>query len=606
VRSLFSERRLKPETTDGILLISCAAMFALFFILDASTPIGYPINFLYFIPVSLTLILRRPAIHFYFALVATILSIIALPIKPPGDLTYALFNRPVSIVAFWMLAYIIDRTKRSQNDFEETNNRFMIAKDAAQIGIYEWDLRSGDIKWDSRVRELWGVGEDEPIVADTLMKGVHPDDRGPLQSKIDEALNQSEDGDFHTEYRVVNRKDHATRWIETTGTTFFQDGKASKVIGTIEDITEEKQAEEKIHSLNDRFEMAQRAAGVGVWDWDIRTGRMEWTQEMFVLFGLDPRRDSATFETWDAVLHPEDRQIAHDRIEMALRDHTFLDSEYRLVQPKGHIIWINALGHGEYDPLDQPIRMTGICINITKRKEAEEALKQSNAELQQFAYVASHDLQEPLRMVISYLSLINKKYGEELNPKAKEYMSYAVEGGERMRQLVNDLLQYSRIETMGRDFTPVDMNKVAENVKNDLHMAINESGATLIIEPLPLVIADKTQMTQLLTNLVSNAVKFHNHEVPRIEISVRSRRSEFIFAVKDNGIGIDPKYQDRLFKMFQRLHTQDEYPGTGIGLAIAKKIVEHHGGRIWFESELGKGATFFFSLPLRRVGDLKE
>jgi len=254
-----------------------------------------------------------------------------------------------------------------------------------------------------------------------------------------------------------------------------------------------------------------------------------------------------------------------------------------------------------------------ILTDVTDLRRAQQAEKafsdevqRSNAELQQFAYVASHDLQEPLRMVMSYLALLNKKFGDKLPPQAKEYMSTATEGAERMRQLVNDLLQYSRIETKSTEFSSVDMNSVAKAVTNDLHIAIDEANAEVIVGELPTVLADETHMKQLLTNLISNAIKFHNDERPRVEVTARSRRNEFVFAVRDNGIGIDPSYKERVFQMFQRLHTRDKYPGTGIGLAISKKIVERHGGRIWFESELGKGATFYFTIPERGGLDLLE
>jgi light-regulated signal transduction histidine kinase (bacteriophytochrome) len=176
-------------------------------------------------------------------------------------------------------------------------------------------------------------------------------------------------------------------------------------------------------------------------------------------------------------------------------------------------------------------------------------------------------------------------------------MSTATEGAERMRQLVNDLLTFSRIDTKAVDFTAVNMNKVVDAVRNELHFAIGEADAEVIVDTLPAVLGDESQLKQLLTNLVSNAVKFHNDEKPKIEISCTKDRNEWTFAVKDNGIGIDPRYHDRVFQMFQRLHTRDEYSGTGIGLAVAQKIVERHGGRIWVESEQGRGATFYFTIP---------
>ncbi|MDW5562630.1 MAG: ATP-binding protein [Methanomassiliicoccus sp.] len=239
-----------------------------------------------------------------------------------------------------------------------------------------------------------------------------------------------------------------------------------------------------------------------------------------------------------------------------------------------------------------------VARDITDLRRTEANLKRSNAELQQFAYIASHDLQEPLRMVTSYLALMNKKFGDELSPQAKEYMSFAVDGSTRMKELIDDLLAYSRIDSKSIVLEEINMNDEAKTVEEDLHVMIKETRAEVIIDPLPNIRGDKTQMKQLLTNLISNAIKFRRPGFkPRVEVSAVTYENEVVFSVEDNGIGIDPEYADKLFKMFSRLHTREEYPGTGIGLAVAKKIVERHGGRIWFESEPGKGTTFFFTIP---------
>jgi light-regulated signal transduction histidine kinase (bacteriophytochrome) len=200
-------------------------------------------------------------------------------------------------------------------------------------------------------------------------------------------------------------------------------------------------------------------------------------------------------------------------------------------------------------------------------------------------------------MVTAYLGLLNKKFGDELNPQAKEYMSTAVRGSERMRQLIDDLLQFSRIDSSKKELAPADMNKVAKTVENSLQLAIREAKAQVTIEELPTVMADEVQMTQVLQNLISNAIKFRGPEAPKVEVTASHRGHEWVFAVKDNGIGIDPKYHENLFKMFQRLHSNEQYPGTGIGLAISKKIIERHGGRIWVDSKKGEGSTFFFTIP---------
>ncbi|WP_163989720.1 GAF domain-containing protein [Pyxidicoccus caerfyrddinensis] len=239
-----------------------------------------------------------------------------------------------------------------------------------------------------------------------------------------------------------------------------------------------------------------------------------------------------------------------------------------------------------------------------ERRRAEEALKQhaqelarSNEELQQFAYVASHDLQEPLRMVASYTQLLGRRYKGKLDADADEFIGYAVDGVNRMQRLIQDLLTYSRVGTRGMKPKPCDARRALERATANLQAAIQESRATVHAGPLPPVLADETQLAQVFQNLVGNALKFHGAEPPHVEVSGEQRGTEVRFTVKDRGIGIDPQYFDRIFVIFQRLHGKEEYPGTGIGLAICKKIVERHGGRIGLESQQGKGATFWFTLP---------
>jgi len=226
----------------------------------------------------------------------------------------------------------------------------------------------------------------------------------------------------------------------------------------------------------------------------------------------------------------------------------------------------------------------------------EEKLQRSNTELEQFAYVASHDLQEPLRMVGSYTQLLSRRYKGKLDQDADEFIAFAVDGVTRMQRLINDLLRYSRVGTKGREPEPTDSGTVLERALANLKVTIEDNKATVTHDPLPVVMADDRQLEQLFQNLVGNAVKFHGSEPPLVHIRAERSNGGWMFAVKDNGIGIEPQYFDRVFQVFQRLHTRAEYAGTGIGLAVCKKIVERHGGRIWVESEPGKGTSFLFTL----------
>jgi len=275
-------------------------------------------------------------------------------------------------------------------------------------------------------------------------------------------------------------------------------------------------------------------------------------------------------------------------------------------QTNKSVVWNQTTKVPLRDSSGNIVGLVGIARDITKQVQAEKALRErtmalerSNKELEQFAYVASHDLQEPLRMVTSYTQLLARRYKGKLDSNADEFIAYAVDGATRMQEVINALLAYSRVGTRAKDLEPTDCNAVLERTLDNLQKAIEERGARVTSDPLPTVMADDIQLGQLFQNLISNAIKFQGEESPHVRLSAEKSGNEWVFSVLDNGIGIDPEFTERIFIIFQRLHKRREYPGTGIGLAISKKIVERHGGRIWVESKPEKGSTFYFTIPIR-------
>jgi PAS domain S-box-containing protein len=301
-------------------------------------------------------------------------------------------------------------------------------------------------------------------------------------------------------------------------------------------------------------------------------------------------------------IHPDYRELVQARMHKVLEGYKVPVREMKILRTDGLVKDVEAAGTAIF--LQGKPAIETIFRDIAGRKQAERALqtyaenlKRSNEDLERFAYIASHDLQEPLRNVVSFSQLLSRRYKGKMDPDADEFIDYIVEGGKRMQALISDLLEYSRINTRQEPFKPVDCEEIIAGVLQNLFFTIQESNAVIETTPLPQVIADPTQLGLVFQNLIANAIKFRGEEPPYIHISAEKIDHHWKFAVRDNGIGIDPSFHDRVFEIFQRLHTREKYPGTGVGLAIVKKIIERHGGQIWVESEVGKGSTFFFTLP---------
>jgi PAS domain S-box-containing protein len=369
-------------------------------------------------------------------------------------------------------------------------------------------------------------------------------------------------------------------------------------------IAERKKIEEELKKKANSLDNAQRIANIGNWDWDIVKNELFWSDEIYRIFGLNSLEFGATYEAFVNTIHPDDRELVQISVDEALHDNKPYSIDHRIILPNGSIRIVHEQAEVNFDEAGKALKMVGTVQDITDRKKAEDELKatlkdlkRSNTELEQFAYIASHDLQEPLRMVASFTQLLQNRYQDKLDEDANDFINFAVDGATRMQNLINDLLIFSRVGTRGNPFKKIDMGAVLEGVIATFRQLIKETNATLTYNSLPMILADGSQMIELLQNLISNAIKFRTEEPPRIHVSGEVKADKWIFSVIDNGIGIDSQYFDRIFIIFQRLHKKDEFGGTGIGLAICKKIVERHGGKIWVESELGKGSTFYFSIP---------
>lgn len=387
-----------------------------------------------------------------------------------------------------------------------------------------------------------------------------------------------------------------------------------RAVNILKVIIENKQFEKEILEINERYNLVSKATNDIIWDWNIRNGEVFRTGDgLKGLINEASATLSPTHESWVERIHPEDVDLVIQKMNHLLyeTEESYWSDSYRFLKSDGGYAYLFEKGYLTRNEKQEPVRMIGACRDITIQKETElilknlneklekraEQLVNSNLELERFAYVASHDLQEPLRMVSSFLQLLQKKYESQLDETGNKYIHLAVDGADRMKRLISDLLQFSRVSSTAIALQPVDTNEIVEELKNLFKNKLFESGGVIHSSNLPVIMADKTPITQLLQNLIGNALKYRSEAPPEIWVDCKEASDEYVFSIRDNGLGIDPKFFEKIFVIFQRLHNKNEYSGTGIGLAICKKIVDRFNGRIWVNSEPGKGSTFSFSFP---------
>lgn len=421
---------------------------------------------------------------------------------------------------------------------------------------------------------------------------------------------------YKIEKRYI-RKDGQVIWGSlTVVANYNDDGIFLYNLATIEDITPRKQAEDEIKSLNERISTATRASEVGIWDWDIQNNVLKWDEQMFALYGLKNDEFIGAYEAWLSGLHPDDKEFSKKETQRAILGEKEYNSEFRVIWPNGTIRFIKAKGEVFRNDLGNPIRMVGINFDITSRKTTEkeiitlnETLEQrvlertsqleaANKDMEAFSYSVSHDLRAPLRHINGYVDLLNAKYLDHLPEKACHYLNTITTATKQMGTLIDDLLQFSRAGRQELHKTNFNMNILVNEVLDKIKQGIIDRKIIWNVQKLPESFGDSSLLRQVWFNLLDNAVKYSKFkETAEITIQFKQEKENFVFCVSDNGVGFDMKYAHKLFGVFQRLHSQNEFEGTGIGLANVQRIIHKHNGRIWAESEPDKGARFFFSLP---------
>jgi PAS domain S-box-containing protein len=541
-----------------------------------------------------------------------------------GRVLYDDHHKPLKIIG---TLRDLTEERRKQQKIEENELRLRTAALSSELGTWDYDPKTEVMRWDDASRKLFGVGPDVPVTVDLFWECMHPDDRPAALARMLEALNPDMATNYESEYRIVGLPHEEVRWIHAKGKAFFDEDRIPyHFSGTVLDVTEKRMALEELKDSERKFRLLADSMPQFIWTGDVHGTLNYFNRSVYKYSGLTP--EYMAEHGWIQIVHPDERE---ENIRLwtesvtngtdFLFEHRFRrsDGEYRWQLSRaipqkdanGNIqMWVGT----STDIHDQKTFAKDLELKVQERtkdlQQANQELERMNEELASFAYVSSHDLQEPLRKIQTFANRISEK--EVLSDAGKDYFRRMQDAAQRMHLLIEDLLAYSRTSTTEKVFETTDLNTLMNEVTHDLEQVIKEKQASIDYHNLPVMNIIPFQFRQLFTNILSNALKFSKQDVPS-HISIRAEQvqggesghSELVkdrmyhhLTVQDNGIGFSPEYNARIFEVFQRLHGKHEYKGTGIGLAICKKIVENHHGSISAVGEQGVGATFHIYVPV--------
>ena len=491
---------------------------------------------------------------------------------------------------------ILIENKQNEQNYKQLNERFKLAMDVSNEAIWDRDIKNNTLQWGSGFEIIFGYPIQEIEVSFNWWSfNLHPEDKNRVIDSLEKAI-ASRDTNWSSEYRY-KAADGEYRYVLDRG-HIIRDKKmkATRMVGAMIDLTERKSAEETIRSSEAQFRSLADATLEGI----VITRNekiLDYNKAFSIMVGLE--KDSEKIIGQSIFDFISDSNVFEIKKSLDLQNEGFYEGAHIRNQDQQIPVEIRAARSVYKGEAATTISFR----DISERKKAEQALMnyaaelaRSNAELEQFAYMASHDLQEPLRMVTSFLQLLRDKYQSQFDETGEQYIAYAIDGAERMKTLIKDLLKYSRISFHEEEKELIDLNDLLAEITSVFAIKFISEGGSLEIGDLPEVVGQRTLFSQLFQNLIGNGLKYRGKKAPVVRVSVVDRGSEWEFIVADNGIGIDEKFHDKIFVIFQRLHSREEFSGTGIGLAICKKIVEKYGGTIWVESKPGEGSEFHFTL----------
>ncbi|MBI5643751.1 MAG: PAS domain-containing protein [Deltaproteobacteria bacterium] len=515
----------------------------------------------------------------------------------------------------------ITERKRAEEALRKSEARLANAQRIAHIGNWEWDIQKDEVFRSDEVYRIFGLKTlDSDLPFGAFFNYIHPDDRERVKNAIDDALYHG--AEYYIDFRIIPAVGGEKIVHSQAEAVFDEKGKPLTMSGIIQDITERKLAEEELKKSEERLAYAQKTAHIGNYAWDIIKKDLFWSEELYRIHGL-PEGIPVTFDTFANAIQKDDRKRVLQAIDDALYHRRQYSIDYRTVASDGLIKIIHAEGEVFFDNDGKPLKMTGTCQDITELKRAEEEIRKlneelekrvtertaelkqavgeleaANRELETFSYSVAHDLRAPLRIVDGFSKVLLEDYDDKLDKEGRDHLRRVRSASSRMGQLIDDLLNLSHVMRAGMTAERVDLTQMAKAIAADLRKLQPERNVEFIIEGGLSATGDKRLLRIALENLLGNAWKFTSRkDYGRIELRrAGEEEGKTIYSVMDNGAGFDMKYAERLFGPFQRLHSADEFPGTGIGLATVARIVHRHGGRIWAEGEPGKGAVFYFTL----------
>ncbi|MBI5492755.1 MAG: PAS domain-containing protein [Deltaproteobacteria bacterium] len=513
--------------------------------------------------------------------------------------------------SFNSMAREISDRKRA---LEESRERLTNAQRIAHVGDWEWDIAKNVNRWSEEVFRIFGLESREGgLPYDEFLKRLHPDDREPVNRAVKDAITGNRP--YSIDFRVI-RPDGSERVVHSEAEVAFSEkGRAVRMSGTNQDITEIKNIEKTLRLSEASLANAQRIARIGNWDWDIARNTLHWSDEIYRIFGVAPQEFGATYDAFLGYVHPGDREFVEESVNAALRDGKPYSIDHRIALSDGAERVVHEQGEVAFDGNGNPVRMTGTVQDITERKMAEQEVMRLNAELESrvrertaqleasnrglesFSYSVAHDLKSPLRTIDGFSKALIEDCSDRLDGKGLDYLKRVRDASQRMGRLIDDLLELSHITRTEMIYRYVDLSALARSIAAEFKKADPGREMEFIISDGLWVNGDAGLLKVALENLIGNACKFTGRlPSSRIEFSKMEKDGQTVFYVRDNGAGFDMDYAGKLFTPFQRLHSTTEFPGTGIGLATVARIIERHGGRVWGEGAVGRGATFYFTL----------